>query len=102
MGNYLGFKIKYVFNEDKPQSVFILAMVDDFEKKYKALEIPYPKDTAQAEIATEEAKQKAAYEKFVTESKTRAEGLGAELAKVTLTSQKIFAKFYKINPLFEP
>merc|ERR1712135_68522 len=31
------------------------AMVDDFEKKYKALEIPYPKDTAQAEIATEEA-----------------------------------------------
>merc|ERR1712242_422570 len=33
-------------------------MVDDFEKKYKILEIPYPKDTAQAEIATEEAKQK--------------------------------------------
>jgi len=57
------------------------AMVDDFEKKYKALDIPYPKDTAQAEIATEEAKQKAAYEKFVTESKTRVEGFGAELAK---------------------
>merc|ERR1712122_377503 len=31
------------------------AMVDDFEKKYKALEIPYPKDTAQAELAAEEA-----------------------------------------------
>ena len=57
-------------------------MVDDFEKKYKTLEIPYPKDNAQAEIATEEAKQKAAYEKFVTESKTRVEGLGTELAKV--------------------
>merc|ERR1712018_906485 len=27
------------------------AMVDDFEKKYKALEIPYPKDTVQAELA---------------------------------------------------
>merc|ERR1712088_733778 len=33
------------------------AMVDDFEKKYKALDIPYPKDTAQGEIAAEEAKQ---------------------------------------------
>merc|ERR1712001_303459 len=31
------------------------AMVDDFEKKYKALEIPYPKDTVQAELAAEEA-----------------------------------------------
>jgi len=57
------------------------AMVDDFEKKYKALDIPYPKDTAQAEIAAEEAKQKAAYDKFVAESKTRAEGMSAELAK---------------------
>ena len=77
-------------------------MVDDFEKKYKALEIPYPKDTAQAEIATEEAKQKAAYEKFVTESKTRAEGLGAELAKVTLMSHKIFKQILQNKPLLEP
>jgi len=57
------------------------AMVDDFEKKYAALDIPYPKDTAQAELAAEEAKQKAAYEKFVAESKTRAGGMTAELAK---------------------
>jgi len=57
------------------------AMVDDFEKKYKALDIPYPKDTAQGEIAAEEAKQKAAYDKFVAESKTRVEGMSAELAK---------------------
>ena len=65
-----------------PWVLFDLAMVDDFEKKYKALDIPYPKDTAQAEIAAEEAKQKAAYDKFVAESKTRAEGMSAELAKV--------------------
>ena len=57
-------------------------MVDDFEKKYKALEIPYPKDTVQAELAAEEAKQKAAYEKFVSESKTRVSGITTELAKV--------------------
>ena len=50
-------------------------MIDDFEKKYKALDIPYPKDTAQGEIAAEEAKQKAAYDKFVAESKTRVEGM---------------------------
>ena len=60
-------------------------MVDDFEKKYAALDIPYPKDTAQAELAAEEAKQKAAYEKFVAESKTRAGGMTAELAKVLNT-----------------
>ena len=59
-------------------------MVEDFEKKYKALDVPYPKDTAQAEIAAEEAKQKAAYEKFVSESKTRIESFSTELAKVMI------------------
>ena len=62
----------------------LIAMVEDFEKKYKALDVPYPKDTAQAEIAAEEAKQKAAYEKFVSESKTRIESFSTELAKVMI------------------
>jgi len=57
------------------------AMVDDFEKKYMALDIPYPKDTSQAEIAAEDAKQKMAYDKFVTQSATRADGVKEELAK---------------------
>jgi len=57
------------------------AMVDDFEKKYTALDIPYPKDTAQAEIAAEDAKQKAAYDKFVAESATRVGAVTEELAK---------------------
>jgi hypothetical protein len=59
-------------------------MVDDFEKKYKALDIPYPKDTSQAEIAAEDAKQKMAYDKFVAQSTTRAEAVTGELGKVIL------------------
>ena len=57
-------------------------MVDDFEKKYKALSIPYPKDTAEAEIAAEGAKQKAAYDKFLAQSKAAVAGHTEELAKV--------------------
>merc|ERR1712088_100264 len=57
------------------------AMVDDFEKKYKGLEIPYPKDTTAAELAGEGAKQKAAYEKYVAESQARCGTVTTELAK---------------------
>jgi len=57
------------------------AMVEDFEKKYGALAIPYPKDSAAADIAAEEAKQVAAYNKHVAESQARAETVSAELAK---------------------
>ena len=57
-------------------------MVEDFEKKYGALAIPYPKDSAAADIAAEEAKQVAAYNKHVAESQARAETVSAELAKV--------------------
>ena len=57
-------------------------MVDDFEKKYKTLEIPYPKDTSQGEIAAEEARQVGAYNKFITESKLRVTAASTELLKV--------------------
>ena len=57
-------------------------MVDDFEKKYKGLEIPYPKDTTAAELAGEGAKQKAAYEKYVAESQARCGTVTTELTKV--------------------
>ena len=57
-------------------------MVEDFEKKYGALAIPYPKDSAVADIAAEEAKQVAAYNKHVAESQARVETVSAELAKV--------------------
>ena len=58
------------------------AMVEDFEKKYGALAIPYPKDSAVADIAAEEAKQVAAYNKHVADSQARVETVSAELAKV--------------------
>ena len=71
-------------------------MVDDFEKKYMALDIPYPKDTSQAEIAAEDAKQKMAYDKFVTQSATRADGVKEELAKVIFFPNREFLKSLKI------
>ena len=46
-------------------------MVEDFQKKYESLQIPYPKDTLTGSIANQAVEQKAAYEKFVVESKTR-------------------------------
>merc|ERR1712072_1466805 len=57
------------------------AMVDDFEKKYKGLEIPYPKDTTAAELVGEGAKQKTAYEKYVAESQARCGTVTTELTK---------------------
>ena len=58
-----------------------LGMVDDFQKKYQALDIPYPKDTLTGSIDAQAKEQKAAYEKFVAESKDRIVGIGAEQAK---------------------
>ena len=65
----IGFKIK------KPvQSEFAFSasgMVDTFQKKYEAMQIPYPKDSATAHIDKHAVEQKAAYEKFVADSKLR-------------------------------
>ena len=71
-------------------------MVEDFEKKYGALAIPYPKDSAAADIAAEEAKQVAAYNKHVAESQARAETVSAELAKV----KEIGYTFFGYIPIF--
>ena len=46
-------------------------MVDTFQKKYEAMQIPYPKDSATAHIDKHAVEQKAAYEKFVADSKLR-------------------------------
>jgi hypothetical protein len=59
-------------------------MVDDFQKRYESLQIPYPKDTLTASIEKQAVEQKAAYEKFVTDSKSRCEILNTHLHK-TLT-----------------
>jgi len=56
-------------------------MVDDFQKRYESLQIPYPKDTLTASIEKQAVEQKAAYEKFVTDSKSRYENFNIHLHK---------------------
>ena len=75
----------------------VAAMVEDFEKKYGALAIPYPKDSAVADIAAEEAKQVAAYNKHVAESQARATTVSAELAKVKEIGYTFFGYISILN-----
>ena len=56
-------------------------MVDNFQKKWESLQIPYPKDTLSSQIDQQAAQQKAEYEKFVAQSKTRITGINEEKAK---------------------
>ena len=56
-------------------------MVDDFQKKYDALKIPYPQDSYTSAIDSEASSLKAAYTKFVEQSQTRIVGIKAEQAK---------------------
>ena len=56
-------------------------MVDDFQKKYDALKIPYPQDTYTSSIDSEASSLKADYAKFVDESKKRIVGIQQEQAK---------------------
>lgn len=46
-------------------------MVDDFQKQYAALSIPYPPDTVSPQIDSYEKEVKADIEKFKTESNAR-------------------------------
>ena len=46
-------------------------MVDDFQKKYESLQVPYPKDPLTTHIDGQAVEYKAAHEKFVKESKSR-------------------------------
>ena len=50
---------------------FIAGMVDTFQKKYEALEVPYPKDSVTFHIEKQAVEHKASYEKFVADSKLR-------------------------------
>merc|ERR1711974_563811 len=43
-------------------------LVDDFQKKYEALSVPYPADTLAASIDAQAVEQKTAYEKFLADS----------------------------------
>merc|ERR1712098_985868 len=62
--------------------VTVPGMVDDFAKKYAALEVPYPGDQgALAAIDKQEGEQKAAVAQFCVDSNARIEGIKVELAK---------------------
>ena len=56
-------------------------MVDNFQKKYAALQIPYPSDNGAIKaIEDQAAEQKAAYNQFVAESNKAIEALKAEMS----------------------
>lgn len=50
------------------QRVPIAGMVDEFQKKYSALTIPYPPDTVSSQVDAYEKEIKADIEKFKVES----------------------------------
>merc|ERR1712038_883712 len=58
--------------------IAVAGMVDDFQKKYDALKIPYPQDTYTSSIDSEASSLKADYAKFVDESKKRIVGIQQE------------------------
>ena len=67
-------------SDNRDQSYFP-GMVDDFQKKYEALKIPYPQDKYTSSIESEGASLKSEYVKFVDESKARIVGIQKDQAK---------------------
>jgi len=62
--------------------IAVAGMVDNFEKQYKALEVPYPSDQGKlGEIDAQAVQQKARFTKFVADSNARITGYSSELAK---------------------
>merc|ERR1711990_448602 len=61
--------------------IAVAGMVDDFQKKYEALVIPYPKDNATAALDAQLAAKKAEYTKFVAESEAKVAEIQTELDK---------------------
>ena len=65
-------------------------MVDDFQKKYDALKIPYPQDTYTSSIDSEASSLKADYAKFVDESKKRIVGIQQDLVRMLQRAPVLF------------
>jgi len=62
--------------------VNVPGMVDNFEKQYKALAIPYPSDQGTlAQIDAQAATEKGRYTQFIADSEARIAGFNVELAK---------------------
>ncbi|KAM5136039.1 ATP synthase peripheral stalk subunit d, mitochondrial [Mantella aurantiaca] len=56
-------------------------LVDDFEKKFKALSVPEPKDTQSAQITAQEQEANKSALAFIAESKTRVTSYENQLVK---------------------
>merc|ERR1712117_597816 len=61
--------------------IAVPGMVDDFQKKYEALQIPYPKDNATAALDAQLVAKKAEYTKFVADSDAKIAEIQTELDK---------------------
>merc|ERR1711899_103065 len=61
--------------------IAVAGMVDEFQKKYEALDIPYPKDNVTASLDSALATKKSEYEKFVADSKVKIGEIQVELDK---------------------
>merc|ERR1712223_1521011 len=61
--------------------VAVDGMVDEFQKKYEALQIPYPKDNATAALDSQLAAKKAEYTNFVAASEAKITEIQTELDK---------------------
>ncbi|KAJ3663246.1 hypothetical protein Zmor_007550 [Zophobas morio] len=61
----------------------VAGMVDEFQKQYGALKIPYPPDTVSTQIDAQEKELKVEIEKFKQESNARIAELKKELAHLS-------------------
>ncbi|CAH1959817.1 unnamed protein product [Acanthoscelides obtectus] len=85
--SFLAFKAKsdnylrrVLANPEKPpaidwsfykQKVPVAGMVEEFQKQYSALNIPYPPDTVQSQLEAQDKEIKSDIEKFKAESNSR-------------------------------
>merc|ERR1711971_820965 len=76
--------------ETYKSKVAVAGMVDDFQKKYEALDIPYPADNVSASLDTQLATKKAEYGAFVVQS-------AAKIAEIEVGLQK----WEKMRPIEE-
>merc|ERR1712018_892887 len=68
------------FNSYKSK-IAVAGMVDDFQKKYEALDIPYPKDNLTATIDQQAVQKKQEYQKFVAASQEKIAAINTEKGK---------------------
>merc|ERR1711963_1253899 len=87
----------------KPK-IAVAGMVDEFQKKYEALDIPYPKDNLTATIDQQAVQKKQEYQKFVASSQEKIAAINREefLGLVQRKNPRIYEVPDVDNPRFWP